>query len=108
MMTPAEFVTHWRIEKDELLALFMGIKSKTLVSQKISSMDLTEQQTKAMRDVLNLALTDTFYTLLLGLDGASSIGGVQHGYRVLDEDGDLICGDGCVIAQAYAQLQADG
>ena len=106
-MTPAEFVTHWRMEKDELLALFMGSGGKTLVSQKISLMGLTEQQTSALHDVLNLALTDTFYTLLLGLDGASSIGGVQHDYRVLDEDGDLICGDGCVIAEAYAQLQAD-
>jgi len=106
-MTPAEFVTHWRMEKEDLLALFMGAESETLVSQKISSMGLNEQQIIALRDVLNLALTDTFYTLLLGLDGSASIGGVQHGYRVLDEDGDLICGDGCVVAEAYAQLQVD-
>jgi hypothetical protein len=45
--------------------------------------------------------------LLLGLDGAVSIGGVQHSYRVLDEDGDLICGDGRVEAEAYAQLHID-
>jgi len=106
-MTPAEFVTHWRKEKDDLLALFMGTRSETLVSQKISSMGLTAQQTMVLLDVLDLALTDTFYTLLLGLDGAASIGGVQHGYRVLDENGDLICGDGCVVSEAYAQLQVD-
>lgn len=106
-MTPAEFVTHWRMEKDALLKLFTGSGSETLVSQKISSMDLTEQQIVVLREVLNLALTDAFYTLLLGLDGAASIGGVQHGYRVLDEGGDLICGDGCVETEAYAQLQAD-
>lgn len=107
-MTPAEFVSHWRTEKDGLLDLFMGIGSETLVSQKILSMGLCEQQTVALRDVLNLALTDTFYTLLLGLDGAASIGGVQHSYRVLDEEGFLICGDGHVEAEAYAQLQANG
>lgn len=106
-MTPAEFVTNWRVEKDDLLSMFMETESKTLVSQKISLMDLTEQQTSALRDVLNLALTDAFYTLLLGLDGASNIGGIQHSYRVLDQDGDLICGDGRVIAEAYVQLQAD-
>lgn len=106
-MTPAEFVTHWRTEKDELLDLFMGTGSETLVSQKISSMGLSEQQTVVLRDVLNLVLTDTFYTLLLGLDGTASIGGVQHSYRVLDEDGALICGDGRVETEAYAQLQAD-
>lgn len=47
------------------------------------------------------------YTLLMDLDGASSIGGVQHDCRVLGEDGDLICGDDCVIAKAYAQIEAD-
>lgn len=106
-MTPAEFVTNWRMEKDDLLSLFMGGESKTLVSQKISLMGLNEQQTIALRDVLNVALTDAFYTLLIGLDGASNIGGIQHGYRVLDQDGDLICGDGRVIAEAYAQFQVD-
>lgn len=106
-MTPAEFVTQWRMEKDGLIDLFMATSSETLVCQKISSMGLSEQQTVALRDVLNLVLTDTFYTLLLGLDGASSIGGVQHSYRVLDEDGVLICGDGRVETEAYAQLQTD-
>jgi hypothetical protein len=107
-MTPAEFVMHWRMEKDDLLALFMAPNSETLVSQKISSMGLSEQQRVALRDVLNLVLTDMLYTLLLGLDGAASIGGVQHRYRVLDEDGVLICGDGRVETEAYAQLQANG
>lgn len=106
-MSPAEFVMHWRIEKEGLLELFMATGGETLVSQKISSMHLSEQQTSALRDVLNLVLTDTFYTLLLGLDGAASIGGVQHSYRVLDEEGHLICGDGVVEAEAFAQLQAD-
>lgn len=106
-MTPAEFVRHWRMEKDGLLELFMSTAGETLVSQRIASMALSEQQAIALREVLSLALTDTFYTLLLGLDGATSIGGVQHGYRVLDEDGRLICGDGRVEAEAYVQLHAD-
>jgi len=75
-MTPAEFVAYWRTEKDVLLDLFMRDGSETLVSQKISSMGLSIQQTIALREVLNLLLNDTFYTLLLGLDGAASIGGV--------------------------------
>lgn len=106
-MTPAEFVRHWRMEKDGLLELFMSKTGETSASQKLASMSLSEQQTIALREVLNLALTDTFYTLLVGLDGAASIGGVKHSYRVLDEDGRLLCGDGRVEAEAYAQLQAD-
>jgi len=106
-MTPAEFVKHWRIEKDFLLELFTAPGDETLVSQKIALMQLSEQQNTALCEVLNLVLTDTFYTLLLGLDGAASIGGVQHNYRVLDEEGELLTGDGRVEAEAYAQLQAD-
>lgn len=106
-MTPAEFVALWRTEKDELLKSFMDTGRETLVSQKILSMNLNEQQTITLRDVLSVALTDTFYTLLLGLDGAASIGGVQHCYRVLDEDGNLVCGDGWVETEAYSQLHRD-
>jgi hypothetical protein len=96
------------MEKDGLLELFMSTAGETVISQRIASMGLSEQQTIALREVLNLTLTDTLYTLLLGLDGATSIGGVQQSYRVLDEDGCLICGDGSVEAEAYAQLHADG
>lgn len=106
-MTPAEFVKHWRIEKDVLLELFTAPGGATLVSQKIALMQLSEQQNTALCEVLNLVLTDTIYTLLLGLDGAASIGGVQHSYRVLDEEGLLLSGDGRVEAEAYAQLHAD-
>lgn len=106
-MTPAEFVTHWRTEKDEMLRLFMGDVGATLVSQKISLMGLSDQQVVALREVLDTALTDAFYTLLLGLDGAASIGTAQHNYQVLDENGLVICGEGEVEAEAYAQFHKD-
>ncbi|MEJ7805922.1 MAG: hypothetical protein WKG03_08395 [Telluria sp.] len=44
------------------------------------------------------------YTLLLGLDGAASIGESQHSYKVFDESGALICGDGLVEIEAYSQF----
>jgi hypothetical protein len=48
-----------------------------------------------MREVLDAALTDTMYSLLLGLDGAASIGGDQQAYKIQDEDGNLLstCGE---------------
>ncbi len=106
-MTPAEFVAHWRTEKDEMLRLFMGEAGVSLVSQKISSMGLNDQQVVALREVLDTALTDAFYSLLLGLDGVSSIGTEQHDYQVLDENGLVICGEGRVEAEAYAQFHKD-
>lgn len=107
-MTPAEFVTNWRVEKDDLLRQFMGDVGESVISQKISSLNLSERQTIMLREVMDLALTDAFYTLLLGLDGVASIGGDQRNYRVLDENGLLVCGDGQVEAEAYAQFHQAG
>jgi len=103
-LTPAEFVTHWRVEKDDLLERFMSDAGESLIAQKISAMGLGEQQAMMLRDILDTALTDAFYTLLLGLDGAASIGSNQCSYRVLDEDGLIVCGDGRVETEAYAQF----
>jgi hypothetical protein len=104
-MTAVEFVANWRREKDEMLRLYLSDHGETAVSQKIMEMGLNEQQAILLRDVLDVALTDTFYTLLLGLDGAASIGGNQQSYRVLDESDALVCcGDGRLEAEAYLQF----
>jgi hypothetical protein len=50
-------------------------------------------------------LTDAFYTLLLGLDGSASIGGVQQCYDLRDESGDKITGDGELEAAAFTHFQ---
>ncbi|KWT68142.1 hypothetical protein APV28_3336 [Comamonas testosteroni] len=41
------------------------------------------------------------YTLLLGLDGAASIGGEQQTYTLHDEDGNLISDGGELEAAAW-------
>jgi len=38
-------------------------------------------------------LTDVFYSILLGLDGAANIGGIQQQYKIYDENNNLISGD---------------
>ena len=45
-----------------------------------------------MRKVLNSSFSDIFYSILLGLDGSASIGGLQESYDIKDENGNQICG----------------
>lgn len=103
-MTSADFVASWRNEKDDLVQTFMGDHTETLASQKIKALGLSDQQAVILRELLEVVLTDTMYTLLLGLDGAASIGGSQHSYKVFDESGTMICGDGLVEIEAYSQF----
>jgi len=56
-----------------------------------------------LKDVIDTLLTDVFYSLLLGLDGESSIGNTQQTYKIYDEEGNLIsdCGELEISAYEY-------
>ncbi len=55
-----------------------------------------------------MALTDTFYTILLGLDGSASLGGIQQSYHIRDERGDVVCtGDGAIEGLAYTHFHGN-
>ena len=58
-----------------------------------------------LRDIVDGVLTDAWYTLLLALDGAASLGGVQQEYDLRDETGAKISGDGELEAAAYDHFQ---
>jgi hypothetical protein len=64
-------------------------------------MQLAPAQRAVLREVLDGVLTDTLYTVLLGLDGAASLGGEQRAYVLTDEDGTLLTRDGAIEAAAY-------
>ncbi|CUR47581.1 hypothetical protein BN2364_3140 [Alloalcanivorax xenomutans] len=53
---------------------------------------------------MDVALTDVFYTLLLGLDGSAGIGGIQEAYTIRDEQGNTLSGNGELEAAAYEQF----
>jgi hypothetical protein len=100
-MTPEEFVQGFRREKDWLLDVYSDPTSEASVSRLVQGCSSALEPT-AIRELLNAILTDVFYTVLLGLDGAASIGGVQQPYRILDEEGhEVSSGDGSVEEFAY-------
>lgn len=106
-MNAEEFVTCWKKEKEDLLKGYLDKSEESYVSQKIKSLKLNLNQEVVMKEIIDGILTDTFYTLLLGLDGEASIGGVQQTYKIYDEDGNLISDCGEIEEEAYEQFHGE-
>jgi hypothetical protein len=101
-MTTDDFVRNCKIEKDRLLETYLSGSSAvsgscvTEVGDHIRSLRLSAEQSDTLRKLLDLALTDVFYTILLGLDGCARIGDMeQQSFLIESEDGSLVGhGDG--------------
>ena len=92
-MTPTEFVECCAKERESLLAEYTNPKSESLVARGIVSLNLDDEQKIAMRRIVEDMLTDVFYTFLLALDGATSLGGEQVSYKLYDEEGNELTSD---------------
>jgi hypothetical protein len=90
-----------------LLELFLDESSGTLVWDKIVALGIRAEQRPIVREIINGVLTDAFYTLLLGLDGEASLGGVQQAYEIRDEAGKRIADSGELGAEAFEQFHGD-
>ena len=104
-MNANDFVSAWRSEKDALLAVFTDPASGSATARLFSELQLNSTQQNSLAAALNAALTDTFYTLLLGLDGAAQIGGVQQQFHISNPDGTLVAKPGEIEASAWEQFQ---
>jgi hypothetical protein len=102
-MTPEEFVRCFYQEKEQLLQAYCAapVSSSAHVAQLLAQLALTPQQAAQLPQVLDAVVTDAFYTILLGLDGAASIGNRQEMYQLADEQGDALTGSGEIEAYAY-------
>ncbi len=106
-MDAKEFAECWKKERDYLLELYTSGEEETAVSALIGKMDLSSVQKDQIKSVLGQVLTDTFYTLLLGLDGSASIGGTQHTFKIYDEDKNLISDCGELESEAWEQFHGE-
>jgi len=100
-MDAKTFVKHWKEEKESLVREYLNHNSESEVALKIKEMELSSEQLVQLRDIVDEILSDTFYTLLLGLDGAASIGGLQEEFIIYDEEGSLVASGGELEAEAY-------
>lgn len=91
-MNAQEFVALWKCERGEMLRTFLSADSSSAVASQVRAMGLSNAQLEQLRGVFEGALTDVMYTLLLGLDGEASIGGLQQHYELRAEDGTVLTG----------------
>jgi len=104
-MTPEEFVKGFFLEKTKSLDLYFETNNKSGVAQAselIKELELSPEKQIKLKEIIDMVLTDTFYTVLLGLDGATQIGNTQELYKLYDEKGnELIGGDIESLAWEY-------
>jgi hypothetical protein len=91
-MTPEDFVKNFYLERKSLVDLYLSSNNNSDVSILISDLQLGEQKTERLRQILNGVLRDAFYTTLLGLDGEAQIGEQQETYKIEDENGNELTG----------------
>jgi hypothetical protein len=102
-MTAEELVRCFYQEKERLLQSYCAAPASDspYAVSSLAQLALTPQQATHLPRVLNAVLTDAFYTILLGLDGAASIGSRQELYQLADEQGNELTGSGAIEAYAY-------
>ncbi|MCT2564161.1 hypothetical protein [Chryseobacterium herbae] len=108
-MTTKEFVKNFYQEKQNILNSSFETQSeyRTLVSVKIEKLNLNKVQTEKLKEIVSSILTDSFYTILLGLDGSANIGGSQESFKIYDEEDNLISESGDLEGYAYEYFHGD-
>jgi len=104
-MKAEDFVGFWKKEKDNILKIYSDKTQSTCVSSTLESLNLDSEEETKILEMIDGVLTDTFYSLLLGLDGSASIGGHQETFKVYDESGELVSECGEIEAEAWEQFQ---
>lgn len=91
-MTPEDFVKNFYLERKSLVDLYLSSNNHSDVSKLIADLQLDQQKTERLRQILNGILRDAFYKTLLGLDGEAQIGERQETYKIEDENGNELTG----------------
>lgn len=94
-MTGEEFVKLCYEEKESTLREYFDKSSKSEVAEKIRKLILSGVSESDLNELIDLVMTESYYTLLLGLDGETSLGGKQITYQLYDENNELLneCGE---------------
>ncbi len=106
-MQVVDFVNGTKTERDALALSYAAANSSSAVGDLLAEANLSDAQREKVVSALEQALTDAFYTMLLALDGAASLGTTQQSYRLIGEDGMPVSeGDGSLEAAAFNAFQS--
>lgn len=106
-MTAKEFAKLFYLEKNDMINNYFNNLDDTEVGLGIKDLNLDKQQIKKVKSIIDSVITDTMYTILLGLDGEASIGDNQESYEIYDETGNKISTPGDIEQYAYEYFQEE-
>ena len=93
-MTAEEFVNNCYKEKHEMLKIYFDAQKETQVGNQIRSIISKGISNDEIKKLLDSVMNEVFYTILLGLDGETSLGDIQMQYKLYDENDNLLDGIG--------------
>ena len=91
-MNAEEFVNNCYKEKQEMLKIYFDEEKETQVGNQIKSIVSKGIPNDEVKELVDSIMNEVFYTILLGLDGETSLGDVQMQYKVYDENDNLLDG----------------
>ena len=107
-MNAEEFVKNFLFEKENILkSYFDNNNYRNDVSEKISDLNLSKENQLKLKEIISSVLKDSFYSILLGLDGSASIGETQQIFKIYDENDNLISDSGGLEEFAYKYFHQD-
>ena len=94
-MTGEEFVRLCFEEKESILSEYCSPETESTVGVMVRELVRAGADQETLHKLLDLVLTENWYSMLLALDGSASLGGEQMTYEVRDEDGNILneCGE---------------
>ena len=106
-MTSAEFVENCYQEKQEMLKTYFDEKNETYVGELIKQMVSKGITNDEMKSLINSVMNESFYTMLLALDGEAALGDSQVMYELYDDNHNLLTGSGEIESTAFEMFMQD-
>lgn len=100
-MNTKDFVKLCFEEKENSLKQYFDDSYKTEVGKRINTLIKSGANKEELYELINLILKETYYTILLALDGEASLGGKQLNCELLNQDGNVINKCGEIEVEAY-------
>ena len=106
-MTGEEFVKLCFTEKEVSLKQYFDERCTTEVGRQLNHLLEDGADREALYTLLNLVLNETYYNLLLALDGEASLGGKQMNYKLFDDEMNSLNDSGAIETAAYQYFMVD-
>ena len=100
-MNAKDFIKLYYEEKEKSLKQYFDDSYKTEVGKRINTLIENGSSKEEIYELINLVMKETYYTILLALEGEASLGGKQLSCELLNQDGNVINKCGEIEVEAY-------